>query len=143
MSLNTFRAWSFNADAFEADVYRPAGAPVTPTVAASGGRFHQYDIRDPQHPYWRLRQEYEPHNEPIAEALPKDPEQRSALDDEPGSANQSPRSGADIIKTLLRIPTHEISSTPVPGLVPVSLSDEFAQREQRFVEELLLLELID
>jgi hypothetical protein len=123
------------------------GAAVAPAAPDKGGS-HGYDISDPRHPYWRIRDELD-EQQAAEPALEERAQQRLPADDQaaPATANPAPKApGAEVVKALLGVPNLDVgekSPTPPQAAVKESLTAPPKRRTPDVDEDVLLLLLID
>ena len=115
------------------------GTPSLGIVGDQANDGGQYPISDPRHPYWRNRIEVEeaeadPEADP-GEGQPAAPQSAAKQRRAPYRPAERPRA---IANALADVPVPEFEAPK-----PVETTDNFAQREMRRIEEMLLLELID
>lgn len=119
---------------------------------AAGGGFHQHPISDPRHPYWRNRIELEePPPTPDLPAPRVEWADRRAPKvtprPQPARALTKRPDGTAVVQALLGVPAPAApykpgSWTEPDPTTPLATGDRYHE-EHRFIEELLLLELID
>lgn len=117
-------------DALDASGTNGDAPPLTARDLSGGA-----DLRNPEHPYWRRRQEAPEPAEPAQDAVAPATATKPRRAPKP-AAQQPERTGADIARALLTVPPPEF--TPAK-LAPADAADDGLL----LAEEALLFELID